>query len=114
MSEESILQQNTIDLFRRCGWLVHHNYESRMSEPGFLDIVAVKKPNVIFSEIKSQKGKLTKAKLNKHGRLMPGQEDWFAQLQGCPVKSFVWRPSDWEDIVKIATESIDKIAQNTV
>jgi hypothetical protein len=108
MSEESILQQNTIELFRRCGWLVHHNYNSIHSEPGFLDMVAVKAPQVCFAEFKGSKGKLTKAKLNKHGRLMPGQEDWFESLQKCPsVLSFVWRPNDWEQIVKIATKPID-------
>jgi len=105
MSEESILQQNTIELFRRCGWLVYHPYESRHSEPGMLDLIIVKHPTVIFAEIKGPKGKLTKAKLNKHGRLMPGQEDWFNELHKCPaVLSFVWKPDDWDAIVKIATQ----------
>ncbi len=105
MSEESILQQNTVELFRKCGWLVHHNYDSRHSEPGFPDMVAVKKPAVCFVEFKGPKGKLTKAKLNKHKRLMPGQEDWFNELQGCPsVLSFVWRPDQWDEIVKVATQ----------
>ncbi len=105
MSEESILQQNTIELFRRCGWLAHHNYESRRSEPGMLDMIAVKHPTICFAEFKGPKGELTKAKLNNHGRLMPGQEDWFAELQKCPaVLSRVWRPCDWDEIVRIATQ----------
>lgn len=107
MSAESILQQNTIELFRRCNWLVYHTRYSLRSEPGFLDMVAVKAPTVLFAEFKGPKGKLTKSKLNKHGRLMPGQEDWFEQLQKCPVMSFVWRPDDWDEIVKIATSGID-------
>ncbi len=103
MSEESILQQNTIELFRRCGWLVYHTHSSRFSEPGMLDLIIVKHPTVIFAEIKGPKGKFTKAKLNKHSRLMPGQEDWFNELQQCPsVLSFVWRPDDWNEIVKVA------------
>ncbi len=109
MSEETILQQNTIELFRRLGWLVYHTHNSRNSEPGMLDLILVKAPRIIFAEIKSQKGKLTKSKLNKHGRLMPGQEDWFEQLQGCPVESYIWRPSDWENIVKIASSPIDRM-----
>lgn len=105
MSEESILQQNTIELFRRCGWLVYHTHNSRFSEPGMLDMIAVKAPIICFAEFKGPKGRLTKAKINKHGRWMPGQEDWFNELQKCSsVLSFVWEPDDWDTIVKIATK----------
>jgi len=40
------------------GWRTYHTHDSRRSNPGFPDIVAVKGSRLIFLELKSEKGKV--------------------------------------------------------
>jgi hypothetical protein len=41
-------------VFKRNGYLVYHTYDSRGSERGFPDIVAVRPPVVVFAELKDE------------------------------------------------------------
>ena len=81
------------------GWLVHHVLESRHYAkrigPGYPDLVLVRDGQLLFIEVKSEKGKLSKA-----------QAEWILALvkvaySSPRVECHVWRPSDWPTIEKV-------------
>ena len=69
------------------GWHVYHTLRSEKSPAGFPDLVLVRRPRVIFAELKSDRGRCT-----------PEQRAWLAELAECSVEVKLWRPSDWEAI----------------
>ena len=74
-----------------CGWLRYHTYRSIRSPAGFPDLVLVRPPRVIFAELKSETGTATTA-----------QDEWLDTLRQCPgVETYLWRPSDLDDIATI-------------
>lgn len=96
---EKELQQLVIDCAQTHGWMAHHHYDSRRSEPGWPDLVLVEPVQriVIFAELKSQKG-----------RVRPEQREWLNALERTFRKATtprtrdrlmvaIWRPSDWLD-----------------
>ena len=71
--------------------------------PGFPDIVAVRGKNILFIELKSEKGRISQE-----------QADWLYELdadwkwyyekkmqRGGPVVACVWRPSDWDQVMEV-------------
>jgi len=83
-------------------WKVYHTYNSVKSEKGFPDLtlcrvehrskwaIETNRPEIgriIFAELKSEKGRLTKE-----------QEYWLNDLACCPCEVYLWRPSDWKKI----------------
>ena len=94
---ESELQEAVESLFRAHGWLVYHTRNSQGSEPGALDILAVKSPRVVFIELKRESGKLNKkVGYTRSGRRMPTQKEWFEALEECSgVETYLCKPSDW-------------------
>jgi hypothetical protein len=88
---EKQFRQGVYDLARTFGWLVYFTWNSLHSPAGFPDLVLVKDDQLIFAELKSQKGKTT-----------PAQDGWIEALRQVPdVLVFVWRPSDWDEIVSV-------------
>ena len=82
-------------LARQRGWITYHTYDSRRSESGFPDLVMARWGQLVFAELKRQSGKLTGA-----------QREWEASLRlvcgpGTPVRYYVWRPSDWDEVVRV-------------
>ncbi len=85
---ERDFQQTVLELARVLGWRCYHTHDSRRSEPGFPDIVAVRPPRIIYAELKTERG-----------RLSADQRQWLSLLEGCAgVEVHVWRPSDWPAI----------------
>ena len=76
-------QRTVVKIARKHGWLIQENKFSLYAKPGFPDLVLCRPPDVIFAELKSNKGKLR-----------PEQEDWIENLQACGMRVYVWRPSD--------------------
>lgn len=73
------------------GYRVYHTHDSRRSAAGFPDLVLVKHGRLVFAELKTEKGRLSKA-----------QEEWLDALGnvGDPLCDHcadvhVWRPSNW-------------------
>lgn len=89
MKEKEFLAQ-VIASAKSRGWLVYHTYDSRLSEPGFPDLVLVRGDRIIFAELKVGKNKLR-----------PPQKNWLNLLRTAQqVKVFLWRPEHWNHIVK--------------
>lgn len=88
---EKAFQGAVLDIARVLGYRSYHTYDSRRSAPGLPDLLLVRPPRVIFSELKTQ-----------HGRVTAAQEQWLALLRDCPgVECYTWRPSDLEAIADI-------------
>lgn len=65
------------------GWTTYHTYRSDRSEPGFPDLVLMRPPQMLFRELKSDRG-----------RLKPEQRRWLTELAACGQDVGVWRPPD--------------------
>jgi len=77
-------QRRVVDYATWCGWLSYHTHDSRRSEPGFPDLVLLRRDRCVVAELKSDVGKVTTA-----------QQRWldaFAVVPGLEVH--VWRPAD--------------------
>jgi hypothetical protein len=86
MSEKAF-QAKVLQLARLNGWTFYHTYDSRRSSPGFPDLLLVRE-RVLFRELKTDTGRLTKDKLVWIARLKDGQAD-----------VDVWRPKHFDRIV---------------
>lgn len=72
------------------GWMVWHDNDSRGNIPGWPDLVLVRDGVLMFVELKSEKGVVSKA-----------QQAWLDALGGVEgVVTAVWRPSDGEQIME--------------
>jgi len=91
---EKDFQATVIALARTYGWIVGFTYDARKSEPGEPDLRMVHpdQHRVIFAELKTANGKLTKGRLNKSGRWMTGQDEWQDALTSSGVEYYLWRP----------------------
>lgn len=75
-------------------WLCYHTYDSRRSDEGFPDLVAVRGTRMVIAELKVKRGKLSLA-----------QEVWQEALLGVAgaapfnIQYFVWKPAQWEQII---------------
>lgn len=84
MGEKELLQ-NILDCARALGYLAYHTHNSRRSEPGFPDIIAVGYDRLLAIECKREKEHPTLA-----------QQNWLDELAHVPgVECYVIRPSDW-------------------
>jgi len=89
MTEKEFLQQ-VRDLAKLCGWLTYHTYDSRRSPEGFPDLVLVRGNQMVFAELKSEKGSVR-----------PEQRMWLDALEKvCNVEVYLWRPHNWDEIIE--------------
>jgi hypothetical protein len=87
---EKAFQAQIVELAKLYGWLHYHVHNARNSPAGWPDLVLVRPPHALFVEVKTDTGRLT-----------PAQRTWLDALQRCPgVEAHVWRPGDWDAIVK--------------
>lgn len=83
---ESAFQKQVEGLAKVYGWLRYHTHDSRRSHAGFPDLVLLRGPELIFAELKTDRG-----------RIRPEQQDWIDALQLVPgVDVYLWRPKDWD------------------
>ena len=99
-ANEREFQAAVLELLGWHGWRTYHTHDSRRSNPGFPDIVAVHTHGgLIFAELKTEKGRVSKA-----------QQEWLDDLTGSLGASihlgYAWvgtlRPSDWTRIERLA------------
>ena len=88
-------------------WRTYHTLWSVGSDGGMPDLVLVRPPRVLFCELKTERGRLTKGRLHptnrgRRTRWTDGQLEWLADLARCPgVETYLWRPSDAQEIAQI-------------
>lgn len=88
---EKQFQQQVVDLAKLSGWKTYHTHDSRRSNPGFPDLVLVRRGRMVFAELKSRKG-----------RVSAEQQAWLDDLRACPnAEVFLWRPEDLRDIARV-------------
>ncbi len=95
---EAEWQSQVIDLARLYGWTCAHFRPAKTEKgwrtpvqadgKGFPDLVLVRKGDLIFAELKAEKG-----------RLSPEQTDWLEQLgQVEGIDTYLWRPSHFDAV----------------
>lgn len=89
VSEKMLLAQIR-ELCSILGYRTYHTYNSMRSEPGFPDLVILGRGRLLFAELKSERG-----------RLSSDQSVWLSELSASGCECYVWRPSDWHEIVKV-------------
>ncbi len=102
---EKEFQSQVIRYAELMGWQVFHDRATNAprackhckrrldiprNDPGFPDLVMVRRPRVVFAELKSQRGLLTIA-----------QRDWLTDLRASGQEAYLWRPSDWREIERV-------------
>ncbi len=102
---EAEFQQQVLDLAKLRGWLRAHFRPGRTKSgwrtavsgdgAGFPDLVLVRPPRLVFAELKRNGGKVS------HDQLV-----WLTELGRCQVpngtvETHLWRPSDWDSIVRV-------------
>lgn len=88
MQTEKQFADAVIEYAQLCGWLVKRDpaWRPTAASLGFPDLVLARYKEVIFVELKTEKGTLT-----EH------QRQWGDHLPGWRV----WRPSMWDEIEKV-------------
>lgn len=95
---------NVVKYARTRGWLVAHFRPARTADggwktpmqghKGFPDLVFARRGRVIFAELKAHRGVVT-----------ADQKAWLEALAPpgkiADVDVYVWKPRDWQDIVKV-------------
>jgi hypothetical protein len=96
VADEAAFQKAVTDLFEENGWKWFHVNLPKRSKIGWPDLVLVKH-RVVVAELKVGDNQPTAA-----------QVGWLEAFQAAGVDSHCWRPSDWPEIVAIATEKPTK------
>jgi hypothetical protein len=86
LSEEEF-QSRVIALAKEKGWRVYHTRDSRRSEKGFPDLILLRGEVEIVAELKVPPNKPTSE-----------QREWLAAFQKAGRPTFVFYPTDWNEI----------------
>jgi hypothetical protein len=100
-TSERQFQSAVIDMAKVFGWRVAHFHDSRrqvkpgvfvgdQAAAGFPDLVMVRRGDVVFAELKTEKGKV-KAE----------QRSWLEALEEAHQRVHIWRPRDWSLIEEV-------------
>ena len=90
---ERDFQRQVVELARLHGWRVYSIPDSRRStEKGYPDLTLwhAKRKEVVFAELKTNKGKLRPEQVTVH-----------AEMQSCGLTVYVWRPEGWDEIERV-------------
>jgi hypothetical protein len=82
-------QAQVLQLASAFGWKGYHTWNSQHSAAGFPDLVLVRRPRVVFAELKTNRGLVSDA-----------QQAWLDELAACGLEAYVWRPGDLEHVVR--------------
>lgn len=80
---EATLQTRVERLARELGWIAYHTHDSRRSQPGFPDLVLVRRGRIVWRELKTSRGKTSAA-----------QREWLDALARANANVGIWRPID--------------------
>lgn len=83
-------QAQIVDYASLRGWWVYHPHDSRRSTAGWLDLTMIRPPRIVFAELKTERGRVTRE-----------QKAMIARLGLCDAEVFLWRPSDWAEVEQV-------------
>lgn len=89
---ERDFQRRVVEFAVLCGWVVFHVPDSRrVTVAGWPDLTMyhTKRKVLCFAELKAEKGRLSVA-----------QKEIHADLALCGYEVQVWRPSDWDNVMR--------------
>jgi hypothetical protein len=84
---EKEFQAAVLELAHLRQWRSYHTWISIHSTGGFPDLVLVRRPRLLFVELKRE-GKLPTEK----------QQAWLDELRACGQDARLWTPTDWDEI----------------
>lgn len=84
---EKAWQNQVLSVAVLYGWHHYHPFDSRRSVSGWPDLVLVRPPELVIAELKTEKGRTSRA-----------QRLWLDLLAECGVEVHVWRPSDFDEV----------------
>lgn len=88
---EREFQRQITDLADLTGWRWFHVYDSRRSPAGFPDLVLLRRGRLLFFEVKSASGRISRP-----------QAAWLLDLAQVPgVIALAVRPSDWPKVERL-------------
>jgi hypothetical protein len=83
-------QRQVIRLAKLFGWKAYHTHDSRHSPAGWPDLVLIRRPRVIFAELKTDRNHLT-----------DDQRACLEELRACGQEAYEWHPRNWKSIERI-------------
>ena len=89
MTERAWLAQ-ALRLAEVLGWRTYHTWSSKHSAAGLPDVLAIRRPRVVWLELKSQRGRAT-----------PEQLAWIVAREACGQEVYIVRPLDAERLARI-------------
>ena len=93
---EKAFQQDILDSARKLGWLCFHTFDSRRSEPGFPDIIAIRGATMLCLEVKDEDGEPSSA-----------QEEWLARFQQVKyVEASLVRPEHRDQVNDVLNRAL--------
>ena len=84
---EAQFQRQVVRYAELMGWRWYHTRRSERSPRGFPDLVLVRRPRVVFAELKAQRTPVT-----------DDQRAWIAELRACDQEAYIFRPEQWQEI----------------
>ena len=95
---EKAWQAQVEEWLKRGGWLYIHQFDSRRSNPGFPDVLAIRGRRLLAIELKAKRKK-------------PGfwQDVWLTAFRelGCEhVEVYVWRPFDELEVRRVLLDGV--------
>lgn len=102
---ERAFQGQVIAYARLMGWTIHHDNATNAprrcgscgsvrrlprNAPGLPDLILVRRPRVVWAELKSERGRLT-----------DDQRAWIEELRACGQETYIWRPSDFREVERV-------------
>lgn len=82
-------QAEVVALAKHMGWRHYHTHDSRRSEPGWPDLALVRE-RLVLAELKTETGRVSAA-----------QERWLSLLSSAGVETYLWRPSDRDEVIHV-------------
>lgn len=84
-----VWHDNATNAARRCGSCGAGLHLPRNAS-GLPDLILVRRPRLVFAELKAERGRTTLA-----------QAAWLAELRACTQEAYLWRPSSWQEIERV-------------
>ncbi len=88
---EKDFQAAVVALAKRHGWKCYHPYNSRKSDEGYPDLTLAR-DRIVWMELKTETGVVSAA-----------QASWNEILLAAGEEAYIFRPSNWPEIVAILT-----------